>query len=97
MAKIKTFVILTFLLLMPHFLFAQNSMLRLGGGLTGRLVSPKEQMLSPDEFFGFKLTSDRVLADYSQLLEYYKYIASKSKNVLLETLAIPQRAEICIS
>ncbi len=83
MAKINSFIIIIFLLLIPHFLSAQKNILRMGG-LISNIVSSKDQILSPDEFFGFELTSDKVLADYEQLLEYYKYMANRSKNILLE-------------
>ncbi len=54
------------------------------GGFTYNLLQKRIDILSPDDFFGFQLTADRVLVNYEQLLEYYKYLAKSSKNLLLE-------------
>ena len=71
-------------ILSPYSHSAQNENVLRSGGLTYNLLQKRIDIISPEDFFGFQLTADRVLADYEQLLEYYKYLAKSSKNILLE-------------
>jgi len=41
---------------------------------------------SPEEFFGFKIGEDRKLADWDQIVEYYKLVAKNSDRVIVEEL-----------
>ncbi len=44
------------------------------------------QLKSPEQVFGFKVGSDYKLADYSQMLEFYRQLADKSDRVILEEI-----------
>ena len=44
------------------------------------------QLQSPEQVFGFKVGSDRKLADYSQMLTFYKQLANNSDRVILKEI-----------
>ena len=44
------------------------------------------QLQSPEQVFGFKVGSDRKLADYSQMLTFYKQLANNSDRVILNEI-----------
>lgn len=44
------------------------------------------QLKSPEEVFGFKVGSDHKLADYDQMLTFYRQLANNSDRVILEEI-----------
>jgi hypothetical protein len=49
-------------------------------------ASAQQRITSPEEAFGFKLGTDRKLADWTQLISYYKKLASESARVRFEEI-----------
>lgn len=74
----------TILSLFPIVSFAEHFKIFSDTGIEGNKNLRNRTLMSPDEFFGFRLTSDRIIADYKQLLEYYKYLDKVSENLLME-------------
>src|SRR6202789_4168284 len=50
------------------------------------VVRSESQITSPEQAFGFKLGSDRKLADWAQLTAYYKKLANESPRIRYEEL-----------
>src|ERR1700744_214087 len=50
------------------------------------VVRSESQITSPEQAFGFKLGSDRRLADWVQLTAYYKKLANESPRIRYEEL-----------
>ena len=44
------------------------------------------QLQSPEEIFGFKVGTDRKLADYSQMLSFHRQLANNSDRVILKEI-----------
>ena len=63
------------------FLFSLSSVLAFGAA-----TSPAEQIQTPSQFLGFEVGADRKLADYHQIVSYFKYLASKSPRIQIENM-----------
>src|SRR5579864_534 len=49
-------------------------------------ASSGDAIQTPSQFLGFDVGADRKLADYHQVVSYFKYLASKSPRVQIETM-----------
>ena len=49
-------------------------------------ASSGDAIQTPSQFLGFVVGADRKLADYHQIVSYFKYLASKSPRVQIETM-----------
>src|SRR5437764_13860237 len=45
-----------------------------------------EKIQTPSQFLGFEVGADRKLADYHQIVSYFKYLASKSRRIQVENM-----------
>ena len=45
-----------------------------------------EKIQTPSQFLGFEVGADRKLADYHQIVSYFKYLASKSPRIQVENM-----------
>jgi len=55
------------------------------------LASPKpeastDKIQTPSQFLGFEVGADRKLADYHEIVSYFKYLASKSPRIQVENM-----------
>ena len=49
-------------------------------------ATPAPTIPTPSQFLGFEVGADRKLADYRQIVSYFKELASKSNKIELETI-----------
>ena len=47
---------------------------------------PKEKALSPEEFLGFRIGSDRKIADWPEIVSYFERLAKNSDRIKFEIL-----------
>src|SRR5689334_7861641 len=45
-----------------------------------------DKIQTPSQFLGFEVGADRKLADYHQIVSYFKYLASKSPRIQVENM-----------
>ncbi len=53
----------------------------LGSGLMARTAEAQSAVTSPEKFFGFQLGSDRHIARWDKIVEYYKLLAKESDKI----------------
>ena len=53
---------------------------------TPAAASSGEAIQTPSQFLGFEVGADRKLADYHQIVSYFKYLASKSPRIQIENM-----------
>lgn len=49
-------------------------------------MSPADAVQTPSQFLGFDVGADRKLADYHQIVSYFRYLASKSPRIQIENM-----------
>lgn len=49
-------------------------------------ASTSDAIQTPSQFLGFEVGADRKLADYHQIVSYFKYLASKSSRIEIENM-----------
>ena len=50
------------------------------------VAASNEAIQTPSQFLGFEVGADRKLADYHQIVSYFKYLASKSSRIQVENM-----------
>jgi hypothetical protein len=53
----------------------------LGAGFTARTAEAQSRVTSPEKFFGFELGSDRHIARWDKIVEYYKLLEKESNRI----------------